>query len=547
MSAPLLPQPPGQYDPAYFTSLLRTLGLYFRSVEAVKHVNVASQNFSPATLPTTATGLRAGDVWVDGNILKVAGLAGGGGAEYVMRHGFRVEDNTWELTLSYDKTTRVVTLTPTGASFDVWVNGVKYTKTGAQTAPAHAATTGGYFVTYNDSGTLVTSTTPWNLTDAQATPVAYIYYNATLADGVCFFECHTYERSRVLHANLHNTQGTKVVSGLSASGYTLTTSSDAAVTMAFGSGVVADEDIFRTLSGVSDGGPYVLWYRDTTSGEWKWDATASYPYFYGSYPKYNYDAGGGTGWTRADIPVSNYANLWVFASTGVAANGQVFIVQPQAYFNQQGDAEAESLANIAWGTMPFQEIAPLYQITIRALAGGTTNGQIVQVKRLLGGSNSIISAVAPSSHNSLSGRSDPASHPATAISNTPAGNIAATTVQAAINELDTEKASANINKIQALGNVSGNVSVNLSLGNVVTATCTGGVTWSFTNLVSGEVNNVTLVLTNPGVGTQTFPTGTVFDRTAAPTLPAAGKTALMFETYDNGTSWAAAQVWRNVP
>jgi hypothetical protein len=33
-------------------------------------------------------------------------------------------------------------------------------------------------------------------------------------------------------------------------------------------------------------------------------------------------------------------------------------------------------------------------------------------------------------------------HAATAISNTPAGNIAATTVQAAINELDTEKLSA---------------------------------------------------------------------------------------------------------
>lgn len=33
-------------------------------------------------------------------------------------------------------------------------------------------------------------------------------------------------------------------------------------------------------------------------------------------------------------------------------------------------------------------------------------------------------------------------HPASAIVNTPAGNIAATTVQAAINELDSEKVSS---------------------------------------------------------------------------------------------------------
>jgi hypothetical protein len=108
------------------------------------------------------------------------------------------------------------------------------------------------------------------------------------------------------------------------------------------------------------------------------------------------------------------------------------------------------------------------------------------------------------------------------------------------------KASVNISKIQALGSVSGSVSVNLTLGQIATATCTGACTWSFTNLTSGEVNNITLVLINPGAGTQTFPSGTVFDRNVAPTLPAAGTTALMFETYDNGTNWAAAQVWRNV-
>jgi hypothetical protein len=102
------------------------------------------------------------------------------------------------------------------------------------------------------------------------------------------------------------------------------------------------------------------------------------------------------------------------------------------------------------------------------------------------------------------------------------------------------------NKIQALGSISGATSVNTALGQVVTATCTGAVTWSFTSLQTGRTNNVTLHLTNPGAGTQTFPSGTTWDRNASPTLPAAGKTSLMFETYDDGTTWIASQIWRDV-
>lgn len=100
--------------------------------------------------------------------------------------------------------------------------------------------------------------------------------------------------------------------------------------------------------------------------------------------------------------------------------------------------------------------------------------------------------------------------------------------------------------VQDKGSVSGAVTVDLSMGRVVTATIAGATTFAFTGLVAGEANSVALVLTNPGVGALTFPTGTVFDRNAAPTLPASGKTVLVLETYDNGTTWAATQAWRNV-
>jgi hypothetical protein len=373
---------------------------------------------------------------------------------------------------------------------------------------------------------------------------------------VCFFELHTYERSMVLHANLHATQGTKVVSGFAAGNYTLNTDSDAAVAMSFGSGVVADEDIFRTNPAIADGGPYTIWYRDGLTGEWKWDQTLVLPFFYGTYPQYNYDAGGGTGWTRADIPTADFVNYWVFVSTSVGTNGQVFLVPGQQYFTSQTAAEAESLADINWGTMPFQEIAPLYRLTFEAKVSyaGTAKAKLVAITRQLGGGATVSSGVSPSSHSALSGRGDTASHPASAISSSPHANISATNVQAAINELEDSKTDIGhtqsdrsvLMDISPLGNITGAVEADLSVARVFTATVVGACTWTFSNLVAGHVNTLTLVLTNPGVGAQTWPAGVVFDRNAAPTLPAVGKTAIMFETYDDGTSWIASQIWRNV-
>jgi hypothetical protein len=57
----------------------------------------------------------------------------------------------------------------------------------------------------------------------------------------------------------------------------------------------------------------------------------------------------------------------------------------------------------------------------------------------------IAAGSSPTVHNSLPGRSDSGTHPASSISNTPAGNIAATTVQAALNELDSEKGGLALN------------------------------------------------------------------------------------------------------
>lgn len=70
--ATALPIPPKDYEPKYFSDLIRALNLFFRRLENPGHVEATTLTLS--AIPTSSAGLRAGEVWVDvaaGNVLKV--------------------------------------------------------------------------------------------------------------------------------------------------------------------------------------------------------------------------------------------------------------------------------------------------------------------------------------------------------------------------------------------------------------------------------------------------------------------------------------------
>lgn len=78
-----------------------------------------------------------------------------------------------------------------------------------------------------------------------------------------------------------------------------------------------------------------------------------------------------------------------------------------------------------------------------------------------------------SNHNDLSGRNDAACHPASAITNTPAGGLVATTVQAALNELDTEKVPTTrtitvSSPLTGSGNLSSNLTISIPAATATT-------------------------------------------------------------------------------
>jgi hypothetical protein len=80
--------------------------------------------------------------------------------------------------------------------------------------------------------------------------------------------------------------------------------------------------------------------------------------------------------------------------------------------------------------------------------------------------------------------------------------------------------------------------VDLELGNVFTYTLSGGQTVTFTNPpASGTAGSFTMIVTNGGSATLTWPTSVDWAAATAPTLTASGVDVLTFTSIDGGNIW----------
>lgn len=351
--------------------------------------------------------------------------------------------------LSYNESTRTISLAPTSLNYNVFVQGIKYTKT-TQTL-SHSATAGGYFFYFNNVGTLVVSTTPWNL--LKDAPVAYVFWDGT--KGIPFDERHHSGRDIWWHRNQHATEGTKQTGGFLLAGYTVTSggATDAQNTWSIPTGRLEDEDIIIDTQAIPDNGPYTGLYRDA-GGAWLISRSNTVPFFHTANTLQYNQLGVGLTVLAEDQFVNYYLfGLTALPSTAVSPpppnTEQVVFIPGQAVFATQLLATTESVTSLTWGTFPFQEICPLWKITLKFNAAGagsnTSTGRcnIVDVVKLTG-SGATLQSSNQIDHGSLLGLTDQ-DHPATAIFFTPTGNLVATDVQAAIVELDTEKQAASAN------------------------------------------------------------------------------------------------------
>ena len=373
-----------------------------------------------------------GTFWWGDRDLGVAALAN----EDIEPCGF-VDRTQSTITLTPGSPTDTFEIAPTGTDFDVWVAGNRFTVTGGTQAIAH--TTGNTFVYYDANGDLVQSSSPWDL--FTTAPVALIYYSAAAAEAILLEERHGLMDTRT-HYYLHNSEGSRYRSGLTLADYTVQPASpaDSDNRFSISSGTMADEDIVHAIGSLAAGGPYHVMRRTGTS-EWTWSQEDD-PYIVtGSYIAYNSESGGT--WSQTALANNNYVNYYVLAAGGEAAHPQHYVLQGQSVYTTLVDAVAESpLSALLLDAFAFAEAVLRYKVTFRTAAAYTTTGKcrIAAVEQLVGQAISLGAAVIPTNHATLSGRDLADQHPASAITNTPSGDIAATNVQSALNELDTEKA-----------------------------------------------------------------------------------------------------------
>ena len=346
-----------------------------------------------------------------GNLSAVApssGLTMASGALAVVgrmpENGFPVDTSgNYLVAITYNETTRTVTIAPTGATFDVYVAGAKYTKAGPQSV-THDTAYGGKFIYYDNTGTLVASNTPWDY--AQTASACYVFWDSVNSRGLPLFEVHHADVDPWIHRRLHDINGTQVYSGFTLGGYTPNVASDAAISFSVTSGVLEDEDIKYTTDALADDGPYVIMQKvGATASNWQFTRTSAIPVLQvGNILQYNQNNVGT--WRLSNVSNTNYVNYYVFGTTALSATSitpnpgtceQIFIIPGQAQYTSLGSAQAESVASLTWDTFPFSEAAALYQITFQYKSGngGTAKATIEAVTRLVG-SVATVTSGAPS-------------------------------------------------------------------------------------------------------------------------------------------------------
>ena len=308
--------------------------------------------------------------------------------------------------------TRTLTVAPVTTSFDIYSEGVKFTKTGGATCQTTiAATVGLHFIYFDDAGILQNSMSEWNIVGPNS-PVAIVYWNGTA--GATADERHGAGRDLRWHKWAHLTIGTRYESGLELT-YP-TTSTDGAIQVE--SGYIHDEDIRLSITQQKR---CRIWY-ETAAATWTWvDGTDNggwdRPYLWNAgtsrlkYPKSN------SAYALTDVTNSQYQVLWVYGSNDI--DRPIYIIMKSATTPYANLAAARQETTPTTIGVLSPELKLLYRLIYRGDGEFQESSDYRTSSVLPGGGTTIVNA--------------------SQVVFSPTGDVAATNVQTAIAELDTEK------------------------------------------------------------------------------------------------------------
>ncbi|KKN53770.1 hypothetical protein LCGC14_0598630, partial [marine sediment metagenome] len=333
--------------------------------------------------------------------------------------------NRGDSVLSFDTVT--FTITPAVSTFDYYIAGAKYTKSSAENIVI-ADTSGVHFI-YYDGSTLSASINPSNaaIEDIILNKawVATIYWQTTGAGaGVAPLladERHGVQMSGKTHHWLHDINGAAWHDGLTLSGYTEATDSDAALTFELTNGVYFDEDLEHTII---DGAPATQYAQQLNGGDaeipivyrnaagiWVQDAASTLPYKLisaGNRLAFNRDDGGGN-WSQVEVADGKWVSMTLIATNDWQY--PIKAIQGQNEYTDKKTAVEEATAEIisfGGGTLS-PEVITLYRFVMQTkdTFSGTKKAKIeTDGVTDFRGAQILGEAAAAGDHGTLSGLAD---------------------------------------------------------------------------------------------------------------------------------------------
>lgn len=392
-------------------------------------------------------------------------------------------------------TTTTFTLGATANPISYWYQGTLVSVTSNKTATlddgAGGSTAGIYYVYFNAAtGNILATKTFPGISCTSNVIIATVNWNGTNY-GLVNDERHNYLRDCEWHSWAHSTVGIRYRSGI-----TLTHNSGTgnAATFATTSGEIWDEDIQFTVDASSafpTPNTCRLFYQTGASTYAFVSTPSTVPGYLGANQRPYYVNSTGYALTEMSSANNRYINVFVYATTSLHTPIQIFTetvsstIAAANGYSSLANARAVPFPNLSgYGLSP--EMKPLYRLIWRAdgvlQAIDTAQDDYRTVSSLPMGAGTV-------------------STTASSVSFNPAGNIASTTVQTAIEELDSEKAAVGqtmyigttqvaINRASASLNLTGITSIDGNAATVTTnANLTGVVTstGNATSIASGAI------------------------------------------------------------
>ena len=277
--------------------------------------------------------------------------------------------NRTNSTYSFSDSTpdRQFTIEPTGAEFDYYIHGTKYTKDAPENIVIDDVE--GLVFIYYDGDTLAKTTTFTEALILDRALVALIYWDATnktalmLAD-----ERHGINMPGMTHYYLHATRGTAWDSGLDITDLDVDQSGDLDVhaQLGFTSGVIFDEDLRFTIAAGTAPAQIPVFYKVGASGNWRKYTATDYPVrsFNGlGTNRLSYNQYTGGAWQETEVTNNNFVLCHLFA-TNDDTNKVIAVQGENEYGNiaaARTGAEAE-LRLLSYGGLPIAEFTPIATI-----------------------------------------------------------------------------------------------------------------------------------------------------------------------------------------